>query len=462
MTVWDLAIKDNLISRRHGEAGAASWAHVLNHFALNEGFALMILVVPDQVASNLCRREIGAWLGRQGRRVVDLSPDDPAALRRLAPTLLEQPDSADLGCVWFGAAHAENRTAWEDAWRWGLGTLNQHRNSLRERFACTVVIAGPPWLVPLFRDMAPDLWSVRTVVAWIETDTNRIAGDFELTTKQTRKPSGLLDGRSRHDLSLALDALRRLREGRAEPRRLAEMLDRVGYGYLSADICDRAEEAFREAYGILEPYADSVEAVEAIMGLGRAVLLQHRFAEAELLFRRALARTEQDDSMTVHRTYAISALGQAVFDQDRLPEAEVLFRQALVLAQRLAFRTLEVDILEMIGIAVADQGRPAEAEPLFRQALTLKESLGYSPLSRAGTIGLLGCAVRDQRRLVAAEMLFRQALALREDAGENPLDRAHAMEVLAYTIGFQGRLDEAEAVMAHALELRRQANDPPE
>jgi hypothetical protein len=165
---------------------------VLNHFALNEGLSLMILVVPDQVTSNLCRQEIGVWLGRQARRVVDLSPDDPAALRRLATTLLEQPDSADLGCVWFGAAHAEDRAAWEEAWRWGLGTLNQHRNSLRERFACTVVTAGPPWLVPLFRDVAPDLWSVRTVVAWIETDTNRIAGDFRPTTKQVRKPPGLL------------------------------------------------------------------------------------------------------------------------------------------------------------------------------------------------------------------------------------------------------------------------------
>jgi hypothetical protein len=38
--------------RRYGQTAASEWQRVLNHFALGEGFALLILVVPDREARN--------------------------------------------------------------------------------------------------------------------------------------------------------------------------------------------------------------------------------------------------------------------------------------------------------------------------------------------------------------------------------------------------------------------------
>ena len=59
--------------------------------------------------------------------------------------------------------------AWERACCAMLEGLNQQRNPLRQTFHVPIVIVVPPWVVPLFRECAPDLWSVRSQVVRIET-----------------------------------------------------------------------------------------------------------------------------------------------------------------------------------------------------------------------------------------------------------------------------------------------------
>ena len=255
----DLAAQHSPIVRRYGKAGEVSWSHVLNHFALNEGFALIVLVVPDQDASDICRRELSRWLGERGRGVLDLSPADPEALRAVASTLLAQPGTPDLGCVWIGAATAESDAdhfVWRDAWRWGLGTLNQHRNSLREHFDCTVAIAGPPWLLPLFREVAPDLWSVRSIVAWLETDIDVGTPAFPPEAERWDDPLRLIGGRPVGDLNLALREVDRLRGVPGKEGLLAEMLLRAGQAYAASAMYAQAEAAFREGYDFFKRFDD--------------------------------------------------------------------------------------------------------------------------------------------------------------------------------------------------------------
>jgi hypothetical protein len=50
--------ESNALVRRYGQAAAGEWQRVLNHFALSEGFALIVLIVPDRDAAQLCRREL--------------------------------------------------------------------------------------------------------------------------------------------------------------------------------------------------------------------------------------------------------------------------------------------------------------------------------------------------------------------------------------------------------------------
>ena len=63
---------------------------------------------------------------------------------------------------------AADGAAWQAAWRHAVGGLNQQRNPLRRKFSVPLILVGAHWLVPVMRETAPDLWSVRSVVVRIE------------------------------------------------------------------------------------------------------------------------------------------------------------------------------------------------------------------------------------------------------------------------------------------------------
>ena len=150
---------------RYGHAAAAEWQRLLSHFTLAEGFALLVLVVPDPDGAKLCRAELGRVLAVRGQYLVKIEPRTPAELRQMAAELLEQPADRAVGAVWLAAVTPvsdRDFSEWEVAWRSALEGLNQRRNPLRRHFDCPFVIVMAPWVVPLFRDVAPDLWSVRS------------------------------------------------------------------------------------------------------------------------------------------------------------------------------------------------------------------------------------------------------------------------------------------------------------
>jgi hypothetical protein len=168
------------IGRRYGTAAALEWQRVQAHFALHEGFGLLVLLVPDSDGASLCRQALADQLADVGGTLLDLSPDSPSKLRVLAETLLQQDPPPGCGAIWIAAAVPEpapDHAAWMLAWRWALATVNQNRNRAQARFRCTLVMVGAPWLVPLFREAAPDLWSVRSVVARIEPEPARLRQD---------------------------------------------------------------------------------------------------------------------------------------------------------------------------------------------------------------------------------------------------------------------------------------------
>ena len=347
----DLAAQHSPIVRRYGKAGEVSWSHVLNHFALNEGFALIVLVVPDQDASDICRRELSRWLGERGRGVLDLSPADPEALRAVASTLLAQPGTPDLGCVWIGAATAESDAdhfVWRDAWRWGLGTLNQHRNSLREHFDCTVAIAGPPWLLPLFREVAPDLWSVRSIVAWLETDIDVGTPAFPPEAERWDDPLRLIGGRPVGDLNLALREVDRLRGVPGKEGLLAEMLLRAGQAYAASAMYAQAEAAFREGYDFFKRFDDELGILRSLMSLASVIGTQSRPQEAEMFFRQTLLQAEQYDHGPTLSAMVRAMMANVIAAQNRSDEAETLLRD--ILSSDLSLGEDDIDVFRKIVI----------------------------------------------------------------------------------------------------------------
>jgi hypothetical protein len=46
------------VVRRYGQSAGSEWQRLLNQFALGEGFALIVLVVPDRDGARLCLDEV--------------------------------------------------------------------------------------------------------------------------------------------------------------------------------------------------------------------------------------------------------------------------------------------------------------------------------------------------------------------------------------------------------------------
>lgn len=472
------------IGRRHGPEAEAEWRRVVNHFALNDGFALLVLIVPDSDGAALCQLVLADQLYGMGRRVLDVSPDSPSALRQLAPTLLQLPIPDDCGAVWLAAAvpgSAEDHAAWEMAWRWGLATLNQSRNPLRRRVDRTLVLVGGPDLVPLFREAAPDLWSVRSLVAWIEPvsqpEPGREPGPQPRAGAAGRPAED--GGRDRRpgtrrapagpvpDLDLALAAIERLRGVAGRERDLATMVERAAWAYAGRGNPPAAEACFREALDLRDRCDGPTAIAATLLNLGDLLLDQARPAEAEAAFRRSVLLAESGGAMAGLRATALDMLAHALLAQGQSADAEAAFRRALVLAEDGGMTASARGVMtDMLARAILSQGRAREAETVFRQALVLMEDGdfmedgGASAVSRGITMEMLAHAILAQGRGGDAEATLRQSLALAEAGGATAVSRAVTTKMLAHAVRAQGRMTEAEALFSGAVALAK-ANGAP-
>jgi len=261
------------LARRYGQAAAGEWQRVLNHFALGEGFALIVLTVPDRDGGELCRRELERLLASQGNLLTRCEPVSPEELVRTATALLDSAPSPRTGAIWIAAVvprSAPDFPDWESAWRRTLEGLNQQRNPLRRRFQCPVIITAAPWVVPLFRETAPDLWSVRSQVVRIEPDrslTRRWSDEAEHPSAPTEAPPQL----DSPDPVLALREAERLRNAPGRERDRAAMLTRAGVGLRGQGDPRAAETALREAANLLATTGDAVSRSITLDMLGRAL-----------------------------------------------------------------------------------------------------------------------------------------------------------------------------------------------
>ena len=230
--------EQNALSRRYGQTAAGEWQRVLNHFALGDGFALIVLIVPDRDGALLCRDELERLLAARGTRLIRREPAAPGDLAELANSLLDLPSGRDSGAVWIAAVvprGAPDFPAWERAWRRALEGLNQQRNPMRRHFECPVIIVAAPWIVPLFRDVAPDLWSIRSQVVHIEPDrdlTRRRSDEATQSPTRSEAPPQI----DAPDPTLALREAERLRGAPGRERDRAVMLAGPGRACLRGAI----------------------------------------------------------------------------------------------------------------------------------------------------------------------------------------------------------------------------------
>jgi CHAT domain-containing protein/Tfp pilus assembly protein PilF len=144
--------------------------------------------------------------------------------------------------------------------------------------------------------------------------------------------------------------------------------------------------------------------------------------------------------------------------QGRYAEAEPLYRRALALQEARLGANDPATLLSTNNLAgvLAHLGKDDEAEALYRRAVAgAEQRLGREHASTALYLNNLGWLLDRRGRAVEAEALHRRALAIREKrVGADSLDAANSLKNLALVLEHTGRAAAADAARARALKIQ--------
>ena len=183
---------------------------------------------------------------------------------------------------------------------------------------------------------------------------------------------------------------------------------------------------------------------------------EHRYEEAERLYKRVLTNQEKnpgatypDPLRTVHNLAILCA------EQGRYNEAEKLYKRVLINREEKLGAT-HPDTLRTVhnfAILCAEQGRYNEAERLYKRVLTdREEKLGVTHPDTLRTVHDFANLCAEQGRQAEAEKLYKRVLIDQEKKlGVKHFDTLHTMSNLATLYREQGRFDKAERLLEEVL-----------
>lgn len=245
------------------------------------------------------------------------------------------------------------------------------------------------------------------------------------------------------------------------------ILERIAWEEPLATVVERsgrlneAEQIFRRSLAAQEHAGmpgDTVQAALIRFSLGRLLVIQQHYPEAETLLRTAIAvagRLLGED----HPSYTaiLHFLGKALEGQGKYLEAEDLLRRASSFIESRRDQQHPHAALNDHGLAqvLLAQGRFAEAEGLLRQALTLKEKVhGHDHLETLVTKQTLAVALERQDKLQEAERLLREILtSFEKTAGSDHPESAGILHELGSLLLRKGQIAEAETLQRKALAM---------
>ena len=226
----------------------------------------------------------------------------------------------------------------------------------------------------------------------------------------------------------------------------------------------------------LSPHALAVakQADEATIALPAARIFNHlavllyakaRYAEAEPLYRRALAIEEASlgsDHLIV--AASLNNLASLLYSTSRFGEAESCYQRALAIdeASTGPDHPAVARDLNNLALLLRDTNRRAEAEPLYWRSLKILEtSLGADHPDVAIRLNNLAILLRDSNRLEEAEPLTRRALAIDGGYfGPHHPNVARDLNGLAGLLGATKRYEEAEPLYWRALTISEASYGP--
>jgi tetratricopeptide (TPR) repeat protein len=256
----------NRIEQRLGQTAAAEWQLVLNCLALSEAFVLVVIAVPNPDIERICRDALTAWFEAQDQTLTVIVPASQAEMHQAAASVRMAVEDPSCTGIWLAAASdvlGPDATDWELAWRHALIGLNMLRNPMRRNFPHPLLLVGNTHLITWMREVATDLWSVRSLSVRIEPALREFDTEFE---GRIERDTGT--ARTGPDPDLALRMVDRARGQAGQEAVLAAALDRAGRGFEAQDRRPEAIQAWTEAAGLYEALNQLDDAVRMHLELG--------------------------------------------------------------------------------------------------------------------------------------------------------------------------------------------------
>jgi CHAT domain-containing protein/Tfp pilus assembly protein PilF len=157
--------------------------------------------------------------------------------------------------------------------------------------------------------------------------------------------------------------------------------------------------------------------------------------------------------------YSLNNLAEIYRVQGRYADAEPLYKRALAIREK-TFGPDHPDVgqsLNNLTLLFQTQGRYSDAEPLYKRALAIPEkAFGLDHPDVGLSLNNLGVLFQTQGRYSDAEPLYKRALAIREKAfGPDHPDVGQSLNNLAVLYQTQGRYTDAEPLLKRVLAIRK-------
>ncbi|MBZ5626484.1 MAG: hypothetical protein LAQ69_48550 [Acidobacteriia bacterium] len=116
------------LASRYNFDDSLDWRPLIRHFELGQGFAFLVLLVPNDDWAEVCREALDSFLRTRGEHIMQIPITAPADLQNLAGTLLDMEAETGVGAIWVARAVPDalpDYQMWFKAWRQGVAWLNQ-------------------------------------------------------------------------------------------------------------------------------------------------------------------------------------------------------------------------------------------------------------------------------------------------------------------------------------------------
>ncbi len=405
------------LAQRYALWRSAEWQKLLTHLEWRQGFAFILLTVPDDLGAEICRQALERQLSQTDQTLLNLSCDDPTQLANLTEQLLELHPDKTIGAIWVEAVVAEASPKfqeWRDGWRELLARLNRYRNVLQRQFEVPLFFAGANWLPPLVREIAPDLWSVRTLIVHIEAAVSPAVPSVSAPHAESIER---LLGQARLDPELALQSAGELRGQAGQEVLLASLLHRAGRGFLKAFAWKQAEQCLAEAVALRRQFGpEPDDLADALFALTEALQRQYRHDDAVATAQEA-ARIYRQIGSVLGEANCIKRLGNIALARSDHKQARARYEQALPLYKQVGDVQGEANCIKSLGDIALRRSDHKQARARYEQALPLYQAVG-SVQGEANCIKSLGDIALRRSDHKQARARYEQALPLYQQVGD--------------------------------------------